>query len=334
MKLVSYRAEGEREKARRLGVILGGDTVADVRAGYAAVSADRGDLQAEELARLRIPPEAAALLTAGPAAMAAAREAAAWLEDLLQAEPEARGPDDEPLFLPLADVHLFAPLAPSKIIAAGRNYESHHEEMSNSPMPLALPTTWLKGASTVTGPRDDVVRPAGCEKLDYETEMAFVIARRCKNVPAEKAMDVVAGYLVANDITARDIGRKERAEGNRLLGKSFDGFCPLGPCLVTAEEVADPDDLPIRTRVNGELRQDGNTAEMIWKIPDIVAYVSQMELQPGDVILTGTPAGVASGSGNGSKQLEPGDVLESEIEGIGCMSNRIVEDPLPPSWKW
>ena len=334
MKLVSYRAEGERPKARRLGVILEGDTVADARAGYALLLDGQGDLQAEEIAALRIPTEAAALLGAGPAAMDAAAAAAAWLAELHGDEPDARGMDDEKLFLALADVHLFAPLAPSKVIAAGRNYKSHHEEMSDSPQPFALPTSWLKGASAVTGPRDDIVRPSGCQKMDYETEMAFVIGKRCKNVPADQAFDVVAGYVVANDITARDIGQKERKEGNRLFGKSFDGFCPMGPCFVTADDIDDPNNLPIRTRVNGDLRQDGNTGEMIWKIPDIVSYVSQMELLPGDVVLTGTPAGVASGSGDNAKQLKPGDVLESEIEGIGCMTNHIVDDPLPPSWNW
>lgn len=334
MKLVSYIAEGERPKARRLGVVLDGDHVGDLRAGCARMLEIQGDLQAEEVARLRIPGDGSALLAAGPAAMTAAREAAAWLANRLAATPDARGLDDEPLFLPLADVHLFAPLAPSKVVAAGRNYVSHHEEMSSSPMPFVLPTTWLKGASAIAGPRDDIVRPAGCRKMDYETEMAFVIGKRCKNVPEAEAFGVVAGYTAASDITARDVAQRERKEGNRLFGKSFDGFCPMGPSFVTAEEIEDPGDLAIRTWVNGELRQDGNTADMIWKIPEIIAYISQMELLPGDVVLTGTPAGVASGSGDESKQLKPGDVLESEVEGIGCMVNHIVEDPLPPSWDW
>ncbi|MDH3239349.1 MAG: fumarylacetoacetate hydrolase family protein [Alphaproteobacteria bacterium] len=334
MKLVSYRAEGERAKARRIGVILDGERVADLRAGYARKLKAEGDLQAEEIAALRIPGDASALLAAGPAAMAAARDAAAWLAERREREPDARGLDDEPLFLAFADVHLFAPLAPSKVIAAGRNYKAHHEEMSSSPMPFVLPTTWLKGPSAIAGPRDDIVRPRACQKMDYETEMAFVIAKKCKNVPEARAMEVVAGYTAASDITARDVGQMERKEGNRLFGKSFDGFCPMGPCFVTAEDIKDPNDLAIRTRVNGDLRQDGNTGDMIWKIPEIIAYISQMELLPGDVVLTGTPSGVASGSGDNSKQLKPGDVLESEVEGIGCMINRIVEDPLPPSWDW
>jgi acylpyruvate hydrolase len=315
MKLVSYIAEGERPRARRLGLILNGDAVADARAGYARLRVEGGDPQGEDLAALRFPSDAARLLTNGQAAMDAAEEAAAWLAELLGKEPDARGPEDEPLFNHLSDVHLFAPLDPSKIIAAGRNYKAHHP-------------------SAITGPRDDIVRPAACKQMDYETEMAFVIGTRCKNVPADKAMDVVAGYVVANDISARDVGRKERLEGNRLFGKSFDGFCPLGPCFVTKDEIADPHNLSIRTRVNGDIRQDGNTSDMIWQIPDIISYVSQMELLPGDVVLTGTPEGVASGSGDQSKQLKPGDVLESEVEGIGCMTNHIVEDPLPPSWDW
>ncbi|HEX9741528.1 MAG TPA: fumarylacetoacetate hydrolase family protein [Nitrospiraceae bacterium] len=337
MKLVSYRAERERPKARRLGFILEGDTVADLRAGYARMLHDeRGDLQAEEIAAVRIPCEAAAFLGGGPGATAAVREASNWLTARHSEQPDARSLDDEPLFLPLPDLHLFAPLAPSKVIAAGRNYRAHVGEMSGSNLPYVLPSTWFKGASAVTGPRDDIVRPRAVRQLDYETELGVVIGRRCKNVPRERAMEVIAGYLVANDITARDVGRAERKEGNRLLGKSFDGFCPLGPCVVTAEEVADPHDLALCTRVNGELRQDANTSDMIWKIPDIIAYVSQMALLPGDVVTTGSPEGVAMGSAESgeSKFLEPGDVLESEIEGIGVLRNRIVDDPLEPSWQW
>lgn len=332
MKLVSYIAQGDRPRHRRLGIVLDDDVIADARAGYARMLAEAGDLQAETIAAVRLPPEAAAFLAGGPAAMAEARRAAAWLARLHDSHPEARGPDDEPLFLHVNDAHLFAPLAPSKVIAAGRNYRAHHEEMGSSDMPYKLPSTWLKGPSTIVGPHDDIVRPRATRKLDYETELAFVIGTRCKNVPSERAAEVIAGYTVANDITARDVGRMERAEGNRLLAKSFDGFCPIGPCFVTADEVGDHDNLALATRVNGEMRQDARTSDMIWKIPDILAYVSQIELLPGDIVTTGSPEGVAQGGDGGF--LEPGDVLESEISGIGCLRNRIVDDPLEPSWKW
>ncbi len=337
MKLVSYMAIGERPRHRRLGIVLENDIIADGRAGYARLLADQGDLQAEAIAALRMPCEGAAFLAGGPVAMAEARRAAAWLARLHDDHPDARGLDDEPLFCHLSDTRLFAPLQPSKVIAAGRNYGAHHKEMSNSDMPYRLPSSWLKGASAVIGPHDDIVRPKAVQKMDYETELAFVIGKRCKNVPRERAAEVIAGYVVANDVTARDIGRLERAEGNRLLGKSYDGFCPIGPCLVTADEIADAGNLDLMTRVNGDIRQDANTSDMIWKIPDILAYVSQIELLPGDIVTTGSPEGVAQGGankGNGAKFLKPGDVLESEISGIGGLRNRIVEDPLEPSWDW
>jgi 2-keto-4-pentenoate hydratase/2-oxohepta-3-ene-1,7-dioic acid hydratase in catechol pathway len=332
MKLVSYIALGDRPRHRRLGIVLDDDIIADARASYARMLAEAGDLQAEAIAAVRLPPEAAAVLAGGPVALAEARRTADWLAQLHDSHPEARGPDDEPLFLHLNDAYLFPPLAPSKVIAAGRNYRAHHEEMGSADMPYKLPSTWFKGPSAIVGPHDDIVRPRATRRLDYETELAFVIGTRCKNVPRERAAEVIAGYTVANDITARDVGRMERAEGNRLLAKSFDGFCPIGPCFVTADEVGDPGNLALTTRVNGEIRQDARTSDMIWKIPDILAYVSQIELLPGDIVTTGSPEGVAQGGDGGF--LEPGDVLESEISGIGSLRNRIVEDPLEPSWKW
>lgn len=334
MKFVSYRATGERPSQRRLGIVLEDNIIADARAGHALLLSEAGDLQAEAIAAVRMPPDAAGLLAGGPVAMSEARRTADWLAGLAADHPDARGPDDEPLFLHFDDVHLYAPLRPSKVIAAGRNYRAHLAEMSGNKLPHRIPSTWLKGSHAVIGPRDPIVRPRATEKLDYETEMAFVIGTRCKNVPAERAMEVVAGYTIANDVTARDVGRIERAEGNRLLGKSFDGFCPLGPCFVTADEIGNPHDLAITTRVNGTVRQDARTSQMIWKIPDILAYVSQIELFPGDVVTTGSPEGVAQGTGSADKFLRPGDVLESEIEGIGMLRNAIADDPLKPSWDW
>lgn len=239
---------------------------------------------------------------------------------------------------PLADCKLLAPVArPSKIIAVGRNYRSHNREMSagDGRFPNVVPSAWIKATSTMAGAFDDVVKPRATQKLDYETELAVVIGRRCRHVAEEDAYSVIAGYTVASDITARDVVAIERAEGNQLLGKMFDTFCPMGPWFVTADEVPDPMALDLVTRVNGEVRQNSNTSNMIWPIPKLIAYVSQMTLEAGDIILTGTPSGVAMGHKGGDWFLKHGDVLESELVGIGTMRNRIVDAPdRPTSWDW
>lgn len=239
---------------------------------------------------------------------------------------------------PLSDCTLLAPVArPSKIIAVGRNYRSHNTEMSagDGRFPNIVPSAWIKATSTLAGAYDDVIKPRATQKLDYETELAVVIGKRCRHVREEDAYSVVAGYTIASDITARDVVAIERAEGNQLLGKMFDTFCPMGPWFVTADEVPDPMNLPLITRVNGEVRQSSNTANMIWPIPKLIAYVSQMTLEAGDIILTGTPSGVAMGHKESNWFLNDGDILESELTGIGIMRNRIVDAPnSPTSWDW
>ncbi len=239
---------------------------------------------------------------------------------------------------PLSECRLLAPVArPSKIIAVGRNYRSHNSEMSagDGRFPNVVPSAWIKATSTLTGAYDDIVKPRATRKLDYETELAVVIGKRCRHVREEDATSVIAGYSIASDITARDVVATERAEGNQLLGKMFDTFCPMGPWFVTADEIADPMNLALRTRVNGEVRQESNTSNMIWPIPKLIAYLSQMTLEAGDVILTGTPSGVAMGHKGGDWFLKDGDVLESELGDIGAMRNRIVDAPdAPTSWEW
>lgn len=337
MRLVSYVGQGESARHRRLGVLVAPDVIGDVRAAAARLLyEEEGDLQADAIAAVRVPGDCASLLQGGPQAMALVNRTAAYLTNLARHDRNAKGMDGESLFIPYAEARLFAPLKPTKVIAAGRNYGKHLQEMSGSKLPYVLPSTWLKGPHAVIGPNDDLVRPKATNNLDYETEFAFVIGRSCKNVPEAKAFDYIAGYTIANDITARDVGRLERAEGNRLLAKSFDGFCPLGPVFVTKDEIPDPYALTIKTRVNGDQRQEACTGDMIWKLPQILAYVSQIQLNPGDVITTGSPEGVAMGKGGleGSKFMKPGDILESEVTGIGIMRNRIVDDPLEPSWNW
>ncbi|WP_242901343.1 fumarylacetoacetate hydrolase family protein [Actinomadura terrae] len=213
--------------------------------------------------------------------------------------------------LPLADVRLLAPILPSKVIAIGKNYADHAREMGGEAP--AEPVLFAKPSTAVIGPGEAVAYPRRLsERVDYEGELALVIGRMCREVPASRAADVILGYTCANDVTARDLQKKD---GQWTRAKGFDTFCPLGPWIETE---VDPADLAISTTVNGEVRQDARTSQLLHAVPDLVAYVSQvMTLLPGDVILTGTPAGVGP--------LEIGDEVTVTIENVGSLTNRVVE---------
>lgn len=337
MKLMRYNNLNQPISLARLGVLLPGDLVGDMRAGYATyLEQVKGDTQAREIAALRMPVHIAQFLAIGPAGWDAAKVVYAYLAELCLKDRTIRGLDDKPLFTPIAECRLHAAVKPSKVIAVGRNYAEHVKEASVK-VEMKVPSAWIKANSTIIGPTREIVMPACTTELDYETELAIVIGKKCKNVHESKAYDVVAGYTVMNDISARDIVRIERKEGHQLLGKMFDGFAPLGPWLVTGDEVKDPQNLRVITRVNGEVRQDGNTKDMIWSIPQLIAYLSQMTLEPGDVISTGTPAGVAMGRKPGLDPwfLNVGDTVESEVESIGSLRNKIVSEPeQQASWAW
>lgn len=262
----------------------------------------------------------------GPALPYTAR-VAAWLAALEEAPAH--------LFWPTEECAFDAPLRPGKLITVARNYHEHvaeHGLVHSGEVPSAS----IKASSSLSGPYDDIVRPSVEKQLDYETELAVVIGARCKNVPQRDAYDVVAGYTVLSDIVARQVLKIERAAGNQFLGKMFDGFGPLGPCLVTKDEILDPMCLRISTRVNGEVRQQSNTSAMIWKIHQLIAYFSQATLEPGDIISTGTPAGVAAGRKPHEMPwyLNPGDIIESEVERMGMLRNRIVSDTSGSDWSW
>ena len=208
--------------------------------------------------------------------------------------------------VPLADAALLAPVIPrSKVVCVGKNYHDHAAEMGGEAP--AEPLLFLKPNTAVIGPGDAIVRPRQSARTDFEGELAVVIGRVAKDVPAERADEYVFGYTVANDITARDL---QRADGQWSRAKGFDTFCPLGPVIETEFDL----DAGARvvSRVNGEVRQDGPISDMIHSVADIIAYASAaFTLLPGDVILTGTPAGVGP--------FEAGDTLEVEIEGIGIL---------------
>jgi 2-keto-4-pentenoate hydratase/2-oxohepta-3-ene-1,7-dioic acid hydratase in catechol pathway len=210
---------------------------------------------------------------------------------------------------PLADVRLTAPILPSKVIAIGRNYAEHAKELGHE-VPDE-PLMFMKPSTTVIGQQEAVVLPGLSERVDYEGELAVVIGRLCREVPAARAADVILGYTCANDVTARDLQNKD---GQWTRAKGFDTFCPLGPWIETE---LDPSDLAISTTVNGETKQDSRTSLLLHRVPELIEHITQvMTLLPGDVILTGTPAGVGP--------LQADDEVSVTIENIGTLTNRVI----------
>jgi acylpyruvate hydrolase len=232
------------------------------------------------------------------------------------------------LVLERRQIRLMAPVPrPGALVSAGKNFSDHVSEMSSKKGP-SDPVAFLKLPGSVIGPEDDIPHPPEVKNLDYEVELAIVIGKPCVNVSVEEALDYVAGYSAFNDISARDVIRGENKSGIHLMGKSFPGFAPMGPYLVTADEIADPQNLKLSLRVNGEIRQDSNLSYMIFKIRDMIAYWSQLGLNPGDVLTTGTPRGVAAGRKPDQTPwwLKPGDLVEAEVENLGQLKNRIVAE--------
>lgn len=244
-------------------------------------------------------------------------------------------------------VRLHAPFMPSTVLCAGSNYAAHNKEKAAAPLSGKEPEFFIKTADCVVGPDAAILHDARLtKKLDCETELAIVLGKPGRHIPVERALEHVFGYAIVNDVTARDLQVRRRPDGviwyELGRGKVFDTSAPFGPCVVTADEVADPQLLTIRTRINGELRQLGNTRDMIWSCAQLVHHFStSLTLKPGMVIITGTPAGTAWSTdrelgGNWSPAQDgpevmvpaaryclPGDRIESEIEGIGVLRNHV-----------
>jgi 2-keto-4-pentenoate hydratase/2-oxohepta-3-ene-1,7-dioic acid hydratase in catechol pathway len=215
---------------------------------------------------------------------------------------------------------LRAPLRPGKIVCIGLNYRDHAREAGLDPP--TRPLVFAKFPSAVIGPDEPILIDASLTtRVDWEVELAVVIGRRMRGVDASDALDHVFGYTVANDVSARDV---QFADGQWVRGKSFDSFCPLGPVVVTRDELPDPQALALRTRVNGETVQDSSTAEMIFGVAELLASCSEsFTLEPGDVVLTGTPWGCGEFM-EPRRCLHPGDLVEAEVEGIGVLRNPVA----------
>ena len=290
MRLVTYRMSGEG----RAGALVD-QNVVDLN------RADPG-----------LPPDIVTLLRAGPSLLERARRVVVETA----ADPNTAAVQS------LTGVQLLAPIPrPPKIICVGLNYADHAAEAGLATP--ARPSIFLKAPSTVIGPGEPIVRPPTTEQLDYEIELAVVIGQRAKAAPRERAMDCVAGYTILNDVSARDL--QFAKDGGITVGKNFDSAAPMGPYLALADEIATPGNLSLRTWVNGDLRQDGTTRTLIFDIPSIISFLSQqLTLEPGDVIATGTPAGVGLGM-RPQTWLQPGDTIRMEIDGLGLLENPVVE---------
>ncbi|HET7007864.1 MAG TPA: fumarylacetoacetate hydrolase family protein [Candidatus Binatia bacterium] len=315
MKLVTFF----HDEQERIGAIDHSGNVVDLINAYASyLRKIENAATAERLAAATLGSDMIEFLTRGDKALEAARLAISHA-----AIDAAHGSVNE-----RQRVRLMAPVPrPGALISAGKNFSDHVAEMSSKKGPVA-PVAFLKLPGSVIGPEDDIPYPPEVKNLDYEVELAVIIGKPCVDVSADEAMNYVAGYASFNDISARDIIRSESKNGIHLMGKSFPGFAPMGPYLVTSDEIADPQNLKLWLRVNGETRQDSNLGYMIFKIRDMVAYWSQMGLNPGDVLTTGTPRGVAAGRKPDQVPwwLKPGDLVEAEVERLGSLRNRIVPE--------
>jgi 2-keto-4-pentenoate hydratase/2-oxohepta-3-ene-1,7-dioic acid hydratase in catechol pathway len=313
----------------RFGILLNDGRICDIEGGFAAllareVPADRAVALAQAIA----PADAQNFISNGNIALDAAKRV---LQFAAENGNALKGPRGEKIVFAASEVTLLAPVPrPRKFIAAGKNYFEHQEEMgrpADSKVPL-LPIAHVQFASTVVGPDATVAIPPETKHLDYEVEIAVVISRPAFRVTKERAYDYVFGYTVYNDLSDRDMYRGESRKGGGvgLLGKNFAGFSPMGPYLCTPEEVGDPQVLGLRSRVNGQTRQNSTAQRMMYKIDEQIAHWSGIGLQPGDMLGTGTPGGVAAGRKPDQEPwwLKPGDVVEIEVDRLGTLKTHIA----------
>lgn len=312
LKLVTYAFDGDT----RIGAVVG-DTVIDLNRAYEALLEQQKDPRPQAMAKAIVPPDMLEFLQGEERSMTAAKKAVTFAQKQPAAKMRAAG-----ILKDLKAVTLKAPIPrPSKITLMGFNYRKHAAEMLEK-VP-ETPMLFSAYPSAMSGPGGPVVIPKTATKPDYELEFGVVIGKRGKNVPAEKAMDYIAGYVNFNDGTERVWQFRTK---QYLIGKTVDTFKVMGPYLVTKDEIPDPHNLAMKLWVNGELRQDSNTSLQVYKIWDVVSYMSSIwTLEPGDVLSTGTPAGV----GHKHKPpvyLKPGDKVEIEVAGLGRLEYSVVKE--------
>ena len=324
MKLATYRNLSPGAAGDRLGAVLSDGRMLDLRLAYADwLAKRRSEGRPYAMANARIPGDMRDFLCGGEPALAAARAALDYAEATIEAGGEPAGPNGELAALKSRHARLRAPIPrPGKFFHTGLNSNKHVANTGHA-IPENVPGA-PRFSTSLIGHEEPVLYPKQTRMLDYEVEVGVVIGAYCKDVKPENAHDVILGYTVYNDITAREVQRIP-ALGGVFLGKNFDATNPIGPYVVTADEVPNPESLRVQCRVNGETRQDERLTDMIFKIPDLVAFYSQMSLEPGDIISSGTFCGVALEQEDPEPfLLKPGDVVECEVERLGVLRNPIV----------
>jgi 2-keto-4-pentenoate hydratase/2-oxohepta-3-ene-1,7-dioic acid hydratase in catechol pathway len=333
MRLVTFQTPAG---PARVGAVISGERVVDLNLACAVYLRDaEHEVEFHRLAKQRIPANMRAFFEAGQQSMAAASEA---LDYVVRSGIE-QGPGGEKLLYELEDVKLRAPIQPRKFFHTAGNFREHHEEAQKAGFshPVLPWIVFFQNVDAIIGPDEPIVYPSHLtEELDYELELAVVVKKSGKHFSAEEAADYIGGYVIFNDITARDIQRQEMKSGVFSFCKGIDTFCPLGPWIVTSDEIPDPQRLEMELRVNGESRQRSHTSKMSVTIPEILAHYSAMGYSAGDVVSTGTVSGVAAFSDDPKAWfLKPGDVVECEIEKIGVLRNPVISweqahgDPAP-----
>jgi 2-keto-4-pentenoate hydratase/2-oxohepta-3-ene-1,7-dioic acid hydratase in catechol pathway len=323
MKLVTFEIGPNQ---RRIGALGRDGQIVDLNFAYALCLRDsEKDPAFYRIADARVPADMRALFEGGDLSLDAARAALAYTTEH---GPGTTGPRGEKIFYSISDVKLKAPIAPKKFFHTAGNFREHHEEAQKAGFshPVMPWIVFFQNVDAIIGPDEPIIYPEHLtEELDYELELAVVLKRAGRHFSVGEASEYIGGYAIFNDITARDIQRREMKSGVFSFCKGIDSFCPLGPWIVTADEIPDPHDLAMELRVNGKVRQQSHSKKMSVKIPEILAHYSPMGYSAGDVLSTGTVSGVAAFSDDPkSLFLKPDDIIECEIERIGILRNPVI----------
>jgi 2-keto-4-pentenoate hydratase/2-oxohepta-3-ene-1,7-dioic acid hydratase in catechol pathway len=329
MKLVTFENSARQS---RIGALVGDRQIVDLHAAYALWLRDvESEADFCGVADAVVPSDMRMLFGGGDTSLQAAHKALDYVAQLTADGNGAEGlvgPGGETLRYTIDDIQLKAPIIPKKFFHTAGNFREHHEEATKAGFshPVMPWIVFFQNTDAIIGPDEPVIYPEHLtQELDYELELAVVLKKSGKYFTAEEASSYIGGYVIFNDITARDIQRREMKSGVFSFCKGIDTFCPLGPWIVTADEIPDAHNLAMELRVNGESRQRSHSSKMSVKIPEILAHYSPMGYSAGDVVSTGTVSGVAAFSGDPKAwYLKPGDVMECEIEKIGVLRNPVI----------